>query len=71
MTAPSIRPNRASSEWLAGTSAVLKTWLFLLTLYAILVMPGFEHQMGHPRPATDESKVDVNGHCKTGFCPGI
>ena len=24
MTAPSIGPNRASSEWLAGTSAVLK-----------------------------------------------
>ena len=41
MTAPSIRPNRASSEWLAGTSAVLKTWLFLLTLYAILVTLGF------------------------------
>jgi hypothetical protein len=32
MTAPSIAPNRASSEWLAGTSAVLKIWLFLLTL---------------------------------------
>jgi hypothetical protein len=32
MTAPSIGPNRASSEWLAGTSAVLKIWLFLLTL---------------------------------------
>ena len=32
MTAPSIAPNRASSEWLAGTSAVLKIRLFLLTL---------------------------------------
>ena len=32
MTAPSNAPNRASSEWLAGTSAVLKIWLFLLTL---------------------------------------
>jgi hypothetical protein len=31
-TAPSIGPNRASSEWLAGTSAVLKIRLFLLTL---------------------------------------
>jgi hypothetical protein len=32
MTAPSIGPNRASSEWLAGTNAVLKIRLFLLTL---------------------------------------
>jgi hypothetical protein len=32
MTAPSIAPNRASSEWLAGTSTALKIWLFLLTL---------------------------------------
>jgi hypothetical protein len=32
MTAPSIGPNRVSSEWLAGTSAALKIRLFLLTL---------------------------------------
>jgi hypothetical protein len=32
----------------------LKTWLFLLTLYAILVMPAFEHQPGQRQPAADE-----------------
>ena len=71
MTAPSIRPNRASSEWLAGTSAVLKTLLFLLTLYAIRVMPSVEHRPGHRPPPAVESKVDARGHGKTGFCPGI
>jgi hypothetical protein len=71
MTAPSIAPNRASSEWLAGTSAALKIRLFLLTLYAILVMPEVEHGPGHRMPAGIEQKDDAEKARKTGFCPGI
>ena len=51
MTAPSVAPNRASSERLAGTSAVLKTLLFLLTLSAIFVTLEVEHGPGHGMPA--------------------
>jgi len=32
MIAPTSGTNRASSAWLAGTSAVLKIWLFLLVV---------------------------------------
>ena len=71
MTAPSIAPNRASSEWLAGTSAALKIRLFLLTLYAILVMPEVEHRPGHRKPAGGEPKHDAKKARRTGFCPRI
>jgi hypothetical protein len=71
MTAPSIGPNRASSEWLAGTSVALKIRLFLPTLYAILVMPEVEHRPGHRMPAGSEQKDDAEKARKTGFCPGI
>ena len=71
MTAPSIGPNRASSEWLAGTSAALKIRLFLLTLYAILVMPEVEHGPGHRMPAEDEQKDDTEKARKTGFVLGF
>lgn len=71
MTAPSIGPNRASSEWLAGTSAVLKIWLFLLTLQAILVMPCSRAWAGPPDDAKDEQKDDAEKARKTVFVLGF
>jgi hypothetical protein len=56
---------------LAGTSAALKIRLFLLTLYAILVMPEVEHGPGHRMPAGGEPKHDAKKARRTGFCPGI
>jgi hypothetical protein len=70
MTAPSIRPNCVSCEWLAGTSAVLNTWLFLLTLYAIRVMPGVEHQTGQRKPAGVNQNMTPKRHAGQGFVPG-
>ena len=70
MTAPSIRPNRTSCEWLAGTSAVLKTWLFLLTLYAIRVITGIEHQPGQRPTAAVNQNVTPKRHAGQDFVPG-
>ena len=71
MTAPSIRPNRTSCEWLAGTSAVLKTWLFLLTLYAIRVISGIEHQAGQRPTAAVNQNMTRKRPAGQDFVPGF
>jgi hypothetical protein len=71
MTAPSIGPNRASSEWLAGTSAALKIRIFLLTLHAILVMPEVEHRPGHRMPARVNQNMTPKKPGGQDFVPGF
>jgi hypothetical protein len=47
MTVPSSRPNRDSSEWLAGTTVVRRTPLPESTLKPILFTPDIQQDTGH------------------------